>query len=361
MPGLRGVRRFLPDRSNRGRVGLSSIEPGKGYLEASPCRACRRYALAFFLIFLYLPVCEAQNAPDSGGVNNLNFPVITRLDSRDTGFRQYISDVESNRRRLFRARGRPQETAEYLTIYQYTARHGDDLFTLAARCNIPYSALASLNRLSNPSSVEAGRPLLLPSCPGIFIPDGLDSDLEKLLGASRLAAPSAQDESVELKIYSAVNHAAGGIQTFHFFPGADFTPTERAFFLNRRFRFPLQSFRVTSVYGVRENPVTGNITLHQGMDLAAPEGTEVFAAADGIVTVIAEDPIYGKYVIISHEDKWSSLYGHLQRVETVLRSNVKSGTLIGRVGSTGQSTGPHLHFELRQDGRALDPAGRLRR
>jgi murein DD-endopeptidase MepM/ murein hydrolase activator NlpD len=314
---------------------LPAIRSGKGY------------ALAFFLIYLSLPVCEGQEP-----LLDLHFPVITRMVPSDNGFRQFISDVESNRRRVSGARGRPEETAEHLTIYQYTVRQGDDLFSIAARCNIPYSALASLNRLSSPVSLEAGRLLLLPSCPGIYIPQSPESDLERLIGASRLG----KQESVELLI-----RAAGRQQIFHFFPGADYTPTERAYFVNAGFfRFPLQSFRLTSSYGIRENPVTGNVRLHQGIDLAAPEGTEVYAAADGTVTEIGDDPVYGIYIIIGHNDRWTSLYGHLQRVETVLRSNVKSGTLIGRVGTTGQSTGPHLHFELRQDGRALNPSGRLR-
>jgi murein DD-endopeptidase MepM/ murein hydrolase activator NlpD len=269
----------------------------------------------------------------------------------DNGFRQFINDVENNRRRLAAYRSRPEETAENLTIYQYTTRQGDDLLSIAARCNIPYSALASLNRLSR-ISLEAGTLILLPSCPGIYTPETPESDLEKLIGAARIG----EQESVELII-----RAAGTQHTFFFFPGADYTPTERAYFLNSGFfRFPLQSYRITSSYGVRENPVTGNVGLHRGIDLAAPEGTEVFAAADGTVIEIGDDPVYGIYIIVSHNDRWTSLYGHLQRVETVLRQNIKSGNLIGRVGTTGQSTGPHLHFELRQDGRALDPSGRLR-
>jgi murein DD-endopeptidase MepM/ murein hydrolase activator NlpD len=100
--------------------------------------------------------------------------------------------------------------------------------------------------------------------------------------------------------------------------------------------------------------------MHQGMDLAAPEGTEVLAVSDGTVTDAGFDPVYGNYIIISHSEKWTSLYGHLQKIEIALRSTVKSGSLIGRVGTTGQSTGPHLHFELRQDGKPLNPAGRLR-
>jgi len=303
-------------------------------------------SLAFFLLFLHPPVCPAQNT------GNINFPVIVRLDSKDTGFKQFISDVESNRRRLMDIRLRPVDAAGYLTVFRYTTLPGDDIFSLAARCSIPYSAIASLNRLGSAVSVEAGRTLLLPSCPGIFIPEAQVSELEKLIGAARLGA----QESVELKI-----NAGGRTQNFLFFPGADFTPTERTFFLNSGFfRFPLQSFRLTSPYGIRANPVTGSVKMHQGLDLAAPEGTEVFAAADGIVIETGEDAIYGNYVIISHKERWTSLYGHLQKIDTHLQEAVKSGTLIGRVGSTGQSTGPHLHFELRQDGKALNPAGRLR-
>jgi len=327
------LRFSLPDRINRGGVGLTAERPGKGI------------PLAFFLIFLSLPVCEAQDT------ENINFPIITRLDSRDVGFRQFIGDVENNRRLVSAGRSRSEAAAELLTIYQYTPQQNEDIFFLAARCNIPYSALASLNRLNNPISLEAGKPVLLPSFPGIYLPDNMESELEKLLGAAR----STERESIQLRI-----SVAGRTEIFHFFPGADFSPTERVYFLNSGFRFPLQSFRLTSSYGMRQSPISGNIVMHQGIDLAAPEGTGVYAALDGIVTEVGEDPVYGIYVIITHRDRWTSLYGHLQKAETVLLSNVRSGTLIGRVGSTGQSTGPHLHFELRQDGRALDPAGRLR-
>ena len=303
-------------------------------------------SLAFFLI--YLPICHAQEA------GNVTFPVITRLDNRDTGFRQYINDVENNRRRLAVNRtrtGTAIETAGHLTIYQYTPNQGEDLLFLAARCNMPYSSLASLNRLNNPASFQTLKPLLLPSCPGIFLSANMESELEMLLGAGRLSS----QESVELKI-----NIAGKTETYYFFPGADFTPTERAFFLNSGFRFPLRNYRLTSGYGIRESPITGNTIMHNGIDLAAPEGTEVLAVADGIVTEIGFDSVYGNFIIISHGERWTSLYGHLQKTEITLRSAVKSGNLIGRVGSTGQSTGPHLHFELRQDGRALNPGNHLR-
>ena len=308
--------------------------------------------LAFFFIFLCLPL------PISGaqGVTS-HFPVINRLDPTDIGFRQFISDVESNRRRAFQSRRNPQEAASLLTIYQYTPREGEDLFFLAARSAMPYSALVSLNRLTSPHSVLTGTPLLLPSFPGIFVPThevGGSSfhatDLEKFLGAERLNYLP----SVEINI-----PIAGRVISFHFFPGADFTPTERTFFLNPGFRFPLDNFRLTSGFGTRLCPIMQNSAFHRGLDLAAPEGTPVFAAADGIVTEIGYNHIYGNFIVIAHRNNITSFYGHLQRVETTLQANVRSGTLIGRVGSTGLSTGPHLHFELRHGGRAFDPTERL--
>ncbi|MCL2264866.1 MAG: M23 family metallopeptidase [Treponema sp.] len=303
--------------------------------------------LAFFFITVLLPAQQQAEA---------DFPVIRRLDNTDLNYKQLMSDVESNRKRLAVIRNRlaistHEETAENLTIFQYTARQGDDLLFLAARSNIPYSAIASLNKLNNPAALETGKVVLIPSCPGIFIPEKVDTDLEKILGAARQSV----EGSVELKI-----RIAGASQSFLFFPGEDFTPTERAYFLNSGFRFPLKNFRITSTFGMRSDPFSGNPSMHQGIDLAAPEGTGVFAVADGTVSAKGYDPVYGNYIIISHSNRWTSLYGHLQTSVVDLRTELKSGTLIGTVGSTGLSTGPHLHFELRQDGRAFDPAGRLR-
>jgi hypothetical protein len=279
------------------------------------------------------------------------FPAITRLDVTDTAFRQYAADVEAARRRIHN-RERNGETAaalaEALTVYAYRPGPRDDAFSLAARCNVPVSALATLNRLPHPESFAQASSLLLPSMPGIFIAETPGTDLELLLFAGRT-------EQGGVPVAISGNGISG---RFIFIPGADFTPTELAFFLNTGFRYPLRSYRLTSPFGPRRNPVTGNFAVHQGLDLAAPEGTEVYAVRDGEVVELGTDPIYGNFIIIRHGNTWASLYGHLLKFETALRSRVRSGTLIGRVGSTGQSTGPHLHFELRQNGRAQDP-GRL--
>jgi murein DD-endopeptidase MepM/ murein hydrolase activator NlpD len=298
-------------------------------------------SLAFFLILSL----HTALAADTDG-----YPVISRLNSTDTGFMQYISDVELNRRRLFvRTHERPEYFIELFTVYRYIPGAGDDLFSLAARCNIPYSALATLNRLDS-TVFDEGSVLLLPTCPGVFVTENPVSDFEQLLASARLVERDTQAVAITIK-----NARTNANETVYFYPGADFNATERIFYLNTGFRFPLRAFRLTSAYGLRRSPISGNIHHHQGIDLAAPLGTEVFATAEGIVTEIGEDPVYGKFIIIKHGEKWASLYGHLQKIETTLRSSVRSSTLIGRVGSTGLSTGPHLHFELRENGKAQDP------
>ena len=277
------------------------------------------------------------------------FPVISRLDVRDNAFRQYISDVETARRVVFSSRqNSAADIASYLTIYSYIPGDGDDLMSVAARCNIPYATLASLNRLSHMDEMTRGMYLLLPSVPGLFIPEEPVSELERLLVSSREAT------GITLTI-----PRENGAALYHFIPGEDFTPNERVFFLNRDFRFPLRQITVSSPYGPRINPVTGRPGVHRGLDLAAPEGTEVYAVKSGTVIDVGEDPVLGKYVMISHDSSWVSLYGHLSAITTSLHAVVQSGSLIARVGSTGQSTGPHLHFELRQNGQTRDPAALL--
>jgi murein DD-endopeptidase MepM/ murein hydrolase activator NlpD len=284
-------------------------------------------------------------------------PAITRLDPNDTLFRQYQADVEYARRHLYnqqtQQRASPKEGASVpaeqlagLTVYTYTPGPGEDLLALAARCNIPYAALATLNRLANPAGMAQAGVLLLPSVPGLFIPERADTDMERLLQAAR-----GQEPGVRVTI-----RQPHKTEQFHFIPGADFSPTERSFFLNRGFYFPLKNYRLTSGFGPRISPITGTLKFHPGLDLAAPLGTEIYAVREGVVVDQGRNAVYGNYIIIRHEDNWASLYGHLQQIHTSLHMRVQSGSVIGRVGSTGLSTGPHLHFELRQFGKAQDPS-----
>ncbi|HTK02278.1 MAG TPA: M23 family metallopeptidase [Bordetella sp.] len=112
---------------------------------------------------------------------------------------------------------------------------------------------------------------------------------------------------------------------------------------------------LSSSYGWRRHPVTGRYTLHDGLDFAAPRGTPILAAAAGVVLAAGPDAGYGKRVDIDHGDGLISRYAHASRVLVNAGDLVERGQLIARVGSSGVSTGPHLHFEIRLAGQALDP------
>jgi murein DD-endopeptidase MepM/ murein hydrolase activator NlpD len=313
----------------------------------------RGIPLPFFMPLLVFCLFGGGLVAETGGAGVPTFPVIKRLEAGDTVFRQYRADAESARillagRRRTGQSGGPESAdsalAEALTIYEYTV-NGEDMLSLASRCSVSYDTIATLNRLSRIQDMTDGATVYLPSMRGIFIPEKPENDLELLMSSSREG-----EDGVIITI-----RRGGVAERFLFIPGAEFRSTERAFFFSGGFRFPLGEFRLTSTFGPRVNPVTGNLRFHQGLDLAAPEGTAVYAARDGVVIDIGENAVYGKYIVIEHTDNRTSLYGHLSNVDTALRKTVKSGSLIGRVGSTGQSTGPHLHFEIRQHGRAQNP------
>lgn len=112
---------------------------------------------------------------------------------------------------------------------------------------------------------------------------------------------------------------------------------------------------VTSAMGMRVNPILGRRMLHAGADLSARTGMEVYATADGSVAYAGKAGGYGLLVRIRHQHGYETRYAHLSRVAVGAGAPVRKGQLIGQVGSTGRSTGPHLHYEVRRDGRPVDP------
>ncbi len=113
--------------------------------------------------------------------------------------------------------------------------------------------------------------------------------------------------------------------------------------------------RQTDVYGWRTHPITGEENFHHGLDLGAPEGTEILAFADGYVDFVGEGDSYGKYVQLRHSDSVTTLYAHCSELLLPKGTQVKRGDPIALVGSTGMATGPHLHFEVKVDGVWHDP------
>ncbi|WP_020614184.1 LysM peptidoglycan-binding domain-containing M23 family metallopeptidase [Sediminispirochaeta bajacaliforniensis] len=275
----------------------------------------------------------------------LPYPQIAMLQRGDPLFTQLMDDIEASYRADATGDARPP-----LAFFSYTPQEDEDVFSLSARCSLPYDTLASLNRLDGPSLLP-DEPLLIPNQPGLFLATEAESDLE-ILSVAMLAKAS---EGMHIFI----RNEDGSSCPFLFFPEKRFNALQRAYFLGILFRLPVKRSILTSSFGMRRDPFTGDQSFHHGIDLAVPEGTPVMPARSGIVEQIGYDSVLGNYVILSHEGGYETVYGHLKSINVQLKSPVRLDMIVGSVGNTGRSTGPHLHFEIRFGGMARDPQNLL--
>lgn len=118
---------------------------------------------------------------------------------------------------------------------------------------------------------------------------------------------------------------------------------------------PVQNLKFTSNFGIRSDPFRGTAAMHAGVDIPGPVGTPIYATADGIVSHAGRQGGYGNLVEVNHGKGIATRYGHLSRIIVADNTRVQRGQLIGLMGSTGRSTGPHLHYEVRIDGHAVNP------
>ncbi|KJV89897.1 peptidase M23 family protein [Rickettsia bellii str. RML An4] len=122
-------------------------------------------------------------------------------------------------------------------------------------------------------------------------------------------------------------------------------------------RTPLKVIKVSSQYGIRKHPILGYTKMHKGVDFAAPTGTPIYSAGNGVITEIGWKSGYGKFIQIKHSGTLSTAYAHASNFAKGLKvgSLVKQGDIIAYVGSTGRATGPHLHYEVKIDGKHVNP------
>lgn len=274
-------------------------------------------------------------------INRSVLPKIEKLSHKDLTFVQL---EEARTYNDIAAAGNKEQLIEF---YTYVPQKNDTMLTLASSTGIPYDTIASLNGITGSKMTLEGKPLIIPSVKGLFIYAKPKSELEILCAKEIESEGNPPDDGTFIM---------DGMEIY-FFLGRRFTSTQRAFFLDSSIRMPLRSAVVSSAFGFRHSPVYGKWKFHKGIDFAAPEGEPVFACKSGTVSVcIRDNAVFGNYIVINHGGGMTSTYAHLSQIKVKKGDFINGGTVIGNVGKTGAATGSHLHFEIRLNGTAQDPA-----
>ena len=268
----------------------------------------------------------------SATVTGQTLPVLHALNGGDPLFAQHLDSITAG-------------TDSPLSVMVYYPIEGDTFYSVAARLQLNHATLASVNRLDSPR-IEGGIPLLIPNRNGLFVPRNAETPLEQLY-------TKRNDTQTELVLIPFPSD--GRTESFHFIPDIRFSSLERLVFTRSLLVNPLPGSIITSSFGSRIDPLTQLRSFHEGVDLATPFGTPVRSAASGTVERVSRDRILGLSVYIVHNEYFRTRYAHLRTTFVESGDSVTGGMVIGEVGSTGYSTGPHLHFEVLIDDIPVDP------
>ncbi len=234
-----------------------------------------------------------------------------------------------------------------LAVSSYVVRPGDALSSIAKRHHISLDTLISMNGISDARRIYAGARLRVPNISGI---------VHKVARGDSVGALASRYGVSPTAILDANDLGTSTIRPGQalFIPGARMSATELKRALGELVLWPVRG-PISSGFGYRPNPFTGIRQFHSAIDIVAAEGTPVRAAMDGRVAETGYNSIYGNYVILGHADGYQTLYAHLSRVSVRKKGSVVQGSALGAVGSTGYSTGPHLHFAVFRYGSAMNP------
>ena len=244
----------------------------------------------------------------------------------------------------------PLKMVEYFAWESYSVKKGDSVSSIAASHGISMDAVIASNDLSNANMLKVGQNLRLPNMNGIPYVVKKGDTLTKI----------SKTYNIPLEVIADVNDIQRDLiipgQTV-FLPGARMPAFELSMAIGTQFVSPLKGAgaRLSSSFGWREDPFGAGQRLHEALDLAISTGTPVKAAAAGKVSTVGVSPVYGNYIIINNGNNFQTLYAHLSAFSVKQGESVSQGVKIGEVGSTGLSTGPHLHFAIYKNGHAVNP------
>ena len=278
---------------------------------------------------------------------------INKLTNKDGVFKNFKRDIIYNNAQLHYFKGISTNT-EYFTgtvpklkLASYKVNKNDNLKKISIKMGLNIDTLISINDLASEYSLIPGKTILIPNMKGIVHQVENNTTIYKIAKKYKIS-PLLIVSSNKLKRKELYK----GDEIF--IPNGKLTREYWKFYNKSIFIMPLYG-RLTSKMGWRKDPFTKKRTYHGGIDIAAKKGTNVRASQKGKVGYVGFKGGYGKLIILEHKFGYKTYYGHLSKILVRKGQYIKTGQTIGKVGSTGRSTGPHLHFEIRKFNSLKDP------
>jgi len=243
------------------------------------------------------------------------------------------------------------ENYPFLSYHVYRIKKGDMLGVIAEKFGVTEDTLISANNIKQSRLIQIGQYIKVPSIAGI---------LYTVRKTGETAKSIAEKYEVNDEKLTAVNNLKPA-EKLHageiiFVPDAFLDWVTRQEINGDLFQKPLHCwYYFSSPYGWRNSPFTGKRSFHGGVDMACNLGTHIYAALAGTVTTAGWSNVYGNYVIVTHHSGYKTLYGHMSKILAKKGQWVSIDTCIGYVGTTGMSTGPHLHFSVYKNGISINP------
>ena len=265
---------------------------------------------------------------------------IDRLHYDDVNYNSLYESTVASKNRIIREER--ESSYSVPRIYRYRLEAGEDIWTIIAKTSLTIDAIATLNRIDFIGMLHEGVDVYLPDTLGVFFDSGHEkAALAERFGMTEDAVLSVEDPRDEG-------------ETLFFVPEKELSFLERVYLTGVVFHAPLMG-RQSSTYGVREDPFINERAFHGGVDIETKEGKLVRASRHGKVVFAGEGTGYGLLVVLAHDLGYHTLYAHLAEILVEEDDYVDTGYAIGKAGSTGRSTGPHLHFEIRRYREPLNP------
>lgn len=333
-------------------------------------------ALCVLLTILYSYGKQGLAVPDNEHLYNIGTSlepvgkeerlVVVYDENIDKAIEQYFSSLETTPSNVLEEEQRVLNSADLDAVkpsleaepvnqgkqFHYVVKQGDSIWALASRFKVSVGTIISANPGKKREIIHPGDKLFIPAENGLTYKVKSGDTLSYIAAKHKVSVNNIRERNNIVGDKLKINQQL-------FLPGA--TPIKvKQYIREKMFIMPVRG-RITSNYGYRTHPITRRRSFHYGIDIAAPAGTAIKAAASGVVVFSSNSGGYGKMVILRHKEGYFSIYAHARKLLVRKGQAVRRGQKIAEIGDTGVATGNHLHFEIKRGTKKINPLVALKK